>query len=214
MANDPTPILHSFSGAAAQAVRHLNEGTKGRNQAARALLDGCGGRLLSYIRTRSYRKASDQDAEEIMMSTVMAFVTEPIPSGCSPDAWLFTICRNQVIDWARKCNADKRGGKDPADVDLDDDEMGNLFDTSLGHTELPGWVRDCVQKAAAFMQQASPERAMVLLMVADGWSAEEIAIYFGADPHQKISAQQQAAARDRRYRAKLEAQKYFEHCKE
>ncbi|MBK9443727.1 MAG: hypothetical protein IPN53_21525 [Comamonadaceae bacterium] len=156
MANHASTILHSFSGAAAQAVCHLSEGAKGRNQAARLLLDDCGGRLMSYIRTRSYRKASDQDAEEIMMSTVMAFVTEPIPTGCSPDAWLFTICRNQVIDWARKCNADKRGGKDPADVDLDDDEMGNLFDTSLGHTELPGWVRDCVQKAAAFMQQTSP----------------------------------------------------------
>lgn len=214
MVNDTKTILSSFSSAAAQAVQLLCQGGSGRNQAARLLLDGCGGRLLSYIRTRSYRKASDEDAEEIMMNTVMAFITEPLPPGCSPDAWLFTICRNQIIDWARKCNADKRGGKGHADVNLDDDELGDLFDTSLGHTELPGWVRDCVQKAAAYMQQTSPERAMVLLMVADGWSAEEIAIYFGADPNQKINAQQQAAARDRRYRAKLEAQKYFEHCKE
>lgn len=214
MANDQSTILHSFSGAAAQAVCHLSQGGQGRNQAARLLLDGCGGRLLSYIRTRSYRKASDQDAEEILMSTVMAFITDPLPSVCSPEAWLFTICRNQVIDWARKCNAEKRGGHRSEDVDLDDDEFGHLFDTSLGHTELPGWVRDCVQKAAALMQQTSPERAMVLLMVADGWSAEEIAIYFAADPSQKITAQQQAAARDRRYRAKLEAQKYFAHCRE
>ena len=64
------------------------------------------------------------------------------------------------------------------------------------------------------MQNEKPERAMVMLMVAEGWSAEEIAIYFGADPHRTITAQQLAAARDRVYRAKKEAQQFFEHCKE
>jgi DNA-directed RNA polymerase specialized sigma24 family protein len=203
----------TFSAAASQALACLTQGPKGRDQAARLLLQGCGGRLAGYIRRHSYNQATDEDAEEILMNTVMAFVTKPIPTGGSPDAWLFTIARNELIDWGRKRNADKRGGG-LGNVDLDDDEMGNLFDTALGHTELPAWVRDCIQKAAAYMQQVSPERAMVLFMVADGWSAEEIAIYFGADPNKEITSQQQAAARDRRYRAKLEAQKYFEHCKE
>lgn len=213
VANFDKPIFLAFSQAATQAVVCLGQGPKGRDQAARLLLQGCGGRLVSYIRRHSYNQANEEDAEEILMNTVMAFVTKPIPIGGSADAWLFTIARNELIDWARKRNADKRGGSQ-TDVDLDDDELGNLFDTSLGHTELPAWVRDCIQKAAAYMQQVSPERAMVLFMVADGWSAEEIAIYFGADPNQEITTQQQAAARDRRYRAKLEAQKYFEHCKE
>jgi len=213
MANIENPTSLTFSEAAGQAAVCLGQGSKGRDQAARLLLQGCGGRLVSYIRRHSYNQASDEDAEEILMNTVMAFVTKPIPSGVSADAWLFAITRNELIDWARKRNAEKRGGG-LADVELDDDELGNLFDTELGHTELPAWVRDCIQKAAAYMQQVSPERAMVLFMVADGWSAEEMAIYFGADPNKEITTQQQAAARDRRYRAKLEAQKYFEHCKE
>jgi DNA-directed RNA polymerase specialized sigma24 family protein len=209
---DPIAAL-SFSEAAAKALACLGQGAKGRDQAARLLLQGCGGRLASYIRRHSYNKATQEDAEEILMTVVMTFVTKPLPSGCNPDAWLFTIARNELVDWARKRQADKRGGGQ-AEVPLDDDELGNLFDTELGHTELPAWVRDCIQKAAAYMQQVSPERAMVLFMVADGWSAEEIAIYFGADPDQEITPQQQAAARDRRYRAKVEAQKYFAHCKE
>jgi len=207
------PIFLTFSNAASQAAVCLGQGIKGRDQAARLLLQGCGGRLASYIRRHSYHQASDEDTEEILMNTVMAFVTKPFPAGASAEAWLFAITRNELIDWARKRNAEKRGGG-LADVELDDDELGNLFDTELGHTELPAWVRDCIQKAAAYMQQVSPERAMVLFMVADGWSAEEMAIYFGADPNKEITTQQQAAARDRRYRARLEAQKYFEHCKE
>lgn len=213
MAKTDISSVLTFSEAAAQAVTCLGQGPKGRDQAARLLLQSCGGRLTSYIRRHSYHQATDEDAEEILMNAVMAFVTRPLPTGGSADAWLFAITRNELIDWARKRNADKRGGGS-ADIALDDDELGNLFDTELGHTELPAWVRDCIQKAAAYMQQVSPERAMVLYMVADGWSAEEIAIYFGADPGKEITTQQQAAARDRRYRAKLEAQKYFEHCKE
>ncbi len=213
VADDEKSITLSFSSTAAQAVACLAQGSKGRNQAATLLLQGCGGRLQSYIQRHSYRRATDEDAEEILMSTVMAFVTEPIAPGCSADAWLFRIARNELIDWARRRKAQMRGGGQ-VEIDLDDDELGNLFDTSLGHSELPAWVRDCIQKAAVYMQQVSPQRAEVLFMVADGWSAEEIAIYFGADPNQEISAQQKAAARDRRYRAKIEAQSYFEHCKE
>lgn len=213
MADDDT-TFSTFTNAAGQAMGLLSQGPKGREKAARILLDGCGARLKSYVQRHSYRQANEQDAEEIMMSSLMAFIDKPCPLNCNPQAWLFSIARNELIDWARKRNAEKRGGGGPPDVDLDDDELGNLFDTALGHTEMPSWVRDCIQKAAAYMQEASPERAMVLYMVADGWSAEEIAIYFGADPHKPITEQQKAAARDRKYRAKLEAQQYFEHCKE
>ena len=214
MPNMTTKLILSFSESAAQAWVCLQPGGLGKERAARLLLSGCGGYLASYIRRHSYGQACEQDAEEIMSSAIMAFLSKPCPSHCKPEAWLFAITRNELIDWARKRNADKRGGKDHPDIDLNDDELGNLFDTTLGHTEMPLWVRDCIHKAAYYMQKHSPERANVLFMVADGWSAEEIAIYFGADPHQTITLQQLAAARDRKYRAKQEAQQYFEHCKE
>ncbi len=209
MPNNPT--THISSDAAAQAVILVNQGK--RQDAARVILEGCGAQLMRFIRNISYQKANDEDAEEIMMDAIMAFITKPLPPHCNAAAWLFTLCRNRLIDRMRQHQADKRGGKKKTEVALDDDELGHLLDTTLGHTELPGWVRTCIQQAAATMQHERPERAMVLLMVADGWSAEEIAIYFGADP-KTITQTQLAAARDRVYRARLEAQHYFEHCKE
>ena len=205
-------MLNTFQDAATQAAILVSQDK--REDAARALLEGGGAQLMRSIRHHSYHNARDEDAEEIMMDTLFAFITKPLPPECNAAAWLFAICHNKIKDWARHHQADKRGGQINADVALDDDELGNLLDTTLGHTELPGWVRTRIQTAAATMQQERPDRAMVMLMVAEGWSAEEIAIYFGADPYRTITDQQLAAARDRVYRAKKEAQEFFLHCKE
>ncbi|MBP8018433.1 MAG: RNA polymerase sigma factor [Hylemonella sp.] len=213
MAEKKNTVDSGFTQGAAQAAQLLGKGVREKHQAAEQLLTRCAGRLKVYIRRHSYGHATEEDAEDLLSVTLIKFLESNVPAGCAPDAWLLTICKNVVLDWARKRQAEKRGGKDAVNVALDDDEDGNLLETLLGVTDLPAWVRLCVHKAMALMQLEKPERAEVLLFVAEGWTAEEIAVYFGADPN-NISKQDLGAARDRKYRACQDAREYFEPCKE
>ena len=213
MADKRNTVASGFTQGAAEAAQLLGKGVREKHLAAEQLLKRCAGRLKVYIRRHSYGYATEEDAEDLLSITLVKFLESNVPAGCAPDAWLLTICKNAVLDWARKRLADKRGGKDSVHVELDDDEGGSLLDTLLGVSDLPAWVRLCIHKAMALMQLEKPERAEVLMMVAEEWSAEEIAIYFGADP-KNISKQDLGAARDRVYRARLVAREYFEPCKE
>lgn len=208
----PPPLKPSFTDAAKQAMLGLQQDKRATNRAARLLLASCGGRLKRYFKQHSFRMSTEEDLDELLSDTVMAFVTQPIPQDCSSaDAWLFAIAYNKVTDWVRKRLAEKRGAG--VLIDVDDETLGGLLGRALGYFELPPWVKRCVEMAADRMQQASPQNAEVLYMVADGWSAEEIAVHFGANPRE-ITAQQLTNARDRRYRAKLKAQEFFKHCLE
>jgi hypothetical protein len=70
-----------------------------------------------------------------------------------------------------------------------------------------------VHRAAAQLEKDEPTTAQVLLFKAQGWSAREIAIVFGAPP-ERVSKEAEGAARDRVYRACQVARGYFQHCKE
>lgn len=207
------PAASSFTRAAEDAAQWVVQGAAGRERAAGHLLRHCGVRLIRFM--QSHGRVPEAEAEELASDAVLAFVTKPLPQACRPDVWLWTIARNLLVSWARARHAQKRGGDVAGGMELafDEEDFTALLETSHDHVELPAWVRDCVQKAAAVLQQEKPERAMVLHMVVEQWSDDEIAVYFGADPSAP-TAKQCAAARDRRYRARQEARSYFEHCKD
>ncbi len=232
--SDPTtwsgaPARRTGAPEAAQAARWAREGATGQDRAAALLLSTWGARLLRYF--AAHGRASDSVAEELTSDAILQFVLQPLPASCPPDVWLWTIARNGLIDWARAQDALKRGGAGGKaggatgrsqgaamqtgriEITLDDDEMLALLDTHHGHVDLAPWIRDCVHKAAAWMEREEPRHAQVLWMVAQGWSAEEVAIHFGAPPD-AVNERQRSAARDRIYRACQCAREHFAHCQE
>ncbi|MES2945418.1 MAG: sigma factor, partial [Pseudomonadota bacterium] len=114
MLDKDNPIDLTFREAAQKAASLAIQGAQGRQEAARILLKYCGGRLHSYIRNKSFRRANHEDAEEMVADTVMKFINSAaeIPADCAKDAWLYTIARNVVIDWQRRQITEKRGGTD------------------------------------------------------------------------------------------------------
>lgn len=198
---------------AAEAAGLAAQGGKGRDKAWALLLPNFGGRMLHYFMRN---KVPEPIAEELVSDAIFNFVTKPIASSCPPEVWLWTIARNILVDWARARNAHKRGGQAEGgrvEVSVDDDAMLALLETTEGSTDLPAWVRDCVHKAAALMDQQDRPHAEVLWMVAQGWRAEDVAVFYGAVPG-KVTEQDKGAARDRVYRAREAARGYFEHCRE
>jgi DNA-directed RNA polymerase specialized sigma24 family protein len=227
---DPTtlrnvPPRRTGAPEAAQAARWAREGAVGQDRAAALLLSSWGSRLLRYF--VNHGRASDSVAEELASDAILQFVLQPVPASCPADVWLWTIARNALVDWARAQDTLKRGGSGGSsvhgpgaamqtgriEITLDDDEMLALLDTQLGHVDLAPWIRDCVHKAAAWMEREEPRHAQVLWMVAQGWSAEEVAIHFGAPP-EAVNERHRSAARDRIYRACQCAREHFAHCQE
>ena len=199
--------------AALEAQTLAASGAKGQNQAAILLIREFGGLLLRYfVRNR----VPEAVAEELTSETVCRFVTKPIASACPAEVWLWTVARNALVDWARSARAERHGGLAQGgrvEVELGDEAMLRLLDTTMGHVDLPGWVRECVHKAAELMQRQDPQHAEVLWMVFEDWSAEDIAVFYGAKPG-AVSAKEKGAARDRGYRARLAAQTYFKDCRD
>lgn len=208
--NNSKPL--TFAEAVLRAAALCAQGAKGRNAAASLLVEHCYGRLIGYM--KSHGRMPESEAEEVAADVFLNFVTKPIAPECPPEVWFWRIARSELIDWARKRNALKRGGNQgKTEIVLDDDDFLVLLDTDHGHTELPAWVRDCVHRAAVQMQAQRPERFHVLLMVFEDWSAEDVAVYFGAAPS-VVTDKQKTAARDRLHRARLEAREFFKHCKD
>lgn len=206
--------------AATRAASAFRQGATGREKekAAALLLHTYGARLQRYF---AHNKASGGEAEELVQDVMMKFILRPLPQDCRAEPWLWTLARNTLVDWARESGTIKRSGGVEGghiEVHLDDDSMMALLETDFGHSDLDALVRECVHKAAALMQKQEPRQAEVLMMVYLGWSAEEIALFFGADPaklqDKKLSDKLKAAARDRVYRATQAAREFFAHCKE
>ncbi|MEY2690692.1 MAG: hypothetical protein RL375_4892 [Pseudomonadota bacterium] len=220
-----TPARRTGAAEAAQAARWAREGAAGQDRAAALLLSTWGSRLLRYF--VQHGRAPDSVAEELASDAILQFVLQPVPASCPAEVWLWTIARHGLIDWARAQDALKRGGSGGAtgrsntasaqtgriEISLDDDDLLALLDTQHGHIDLAPWIRDCVHKAAALMERDEPRHAQVLWMVAQGWSAEEVAIHFGA-PADAVTERHRSAARDRIYRACQSARDHFAHCRD
>ncbi|MEY4751659.1 MAG: hypothetical protein RIQ60_3873 [Pseudomonadota bacterium] len=236
----PGPRYHAAL-QAEQASRWARDGgPAGLDRAAALLLRNWGARLVRYF--VQHGRVTDGVAEELAADAILNFVLEPAPDGCPADVWLWSMARHRLIDHARAQGARKRGGRGagpssrsqagaldagrggaseprsgavdgPIELALDDEAWLAVLDHLPGHVELAPWVRDCVHKAAALMERDEPRHAQVLWMVAQGWSAEEIAVYFGAPPD-ALHERHRTAARDRVYRACRSAREHFAHCRE
>ncbi|MFG6432415.1 RNA polymerase sigma factor [Roseateles sp. LYH14W] len=212
---DPTAARRSTladDGIATQAAEAARTGAAGRERAAALLLRHRSRRLQGFFRNN---KVGEAEAEELTSEVVLNFITQP-PQDCPAEVWLWTLARNELIDWARKRAALSRGGSaqgGPLELAFDADAWLAVQETVAGDTELPAWVRNCVQRAAAQFEKDEPLTAQVLLFKAQGWSAREIAVFFGAPPA-RVSKAAEGAARDRVYRACQLARDYFQHCKE
>lgn len=199
-------------GITAQAAEAARAGAAGRERAAGLLVRHRARRLQAFFRNN---KVSEAEAEELASEVVLNFITQP-PRDCPAEVWLWTLARNELIDWARRRAAQSRGGRaegGPMEAAFDAEAWLAVQETVAGDTELPAWVRNCVQRAAAQLQRDEPGVAQVLLFKAQGWSAREIAVFYGAPPD-KVSKADEGAARDRVYRACQTARDYFQHCKE
>lgn len=199
-------------GITTQAADAARAGAAGRERAATLLIRHRAKRLQGYFRNN---RVGEAEAEELASEVVLNFITQP-PRDCPAEVWLWKLARNELIDWARRRAAQSRGGNAEGgaiETAFDADAWLAVQESVAGDTELPAWVRNCVQRAAAQLEKDEPGTAQVLLFKAQGWSAREIAIYYGA-PEAKVSKADEGAARDRVYRACQLAREYFQHCKE
>lgn len=91
----------------------------------------------------------------------------------------------------------------------------------------PGWVEepteseavddalvDCVRRRLAAFASVSGSRANLLLWVAEGLTARQIACIVFDKPIESITAKDEGAVRDRIYQARRQAVEYFKECKE
>lgn len=150
-------------------------------------------------------------AEELTNDLWLKLVTSRFEGRTRPIVWMWTLGRSLMLDWHRNRSAEKRGKN--LQVDLDEDDWLALMEFEPA-ASTPGWVRLCIERAMWQMEQDDPARAEVLRMVFDGWSVAEVAAYYyGANPDGP-SEKQISAAKDRTYRARKLARKYFADCKE
>lgn len=180
-----------------------------------------------------YRISID-DAEELVMEAIFKIVKGQFQHETQPLIWIRTIVRNVCLDWLEKARAAKRGGpKTPTDRgdaagaqtaqqlaerqggqgSADFEQDGDAFLAErVSDQRMPAWIRLCVERAAWQFERDEPRRAEVLRMKTEGWSAEEIALHFGATP--PVQKKQEVAARNRVLDAMKRAREYFQHCKD
>ena len=184
-------------------------------QAALLLHDQLGMRMQRYF--QRHRVPLD-DAQELVNDVWMKFISSPFEGRTRAVVWLWTVAGSVLLDWIRSQGAEKRGrslksGEAVEVTGLDDeawDMLTNQADAQIEQSQ--PWVKLCVDRAMEQLAKDDPRRAHVLWLWYQGWSAEEVAVYFGAPP--PPTKKQETAARNRVLEATRKAREYFAHCKE
>ncbi|MES2938478.1 MAG: sigma factor [Pseudomonadota bacterium] len=160
-----------------------------------------------------HRVPADQ-AEELVSETWLKLVTSRFDGGTREIVWLWTVAKTVLLDWVRRTQAQRRSGtreERAMEVQMDDDGWA-LLAASVAGAQAPAWTTLCIERAAWQFEQDEPRRAEVLRFSCEQWSAEEIAMYYGAEP--PVTDKQKTAARNRVLDAMKRARGYFEHCRE
>lgn len=194
---------------AAQAIADCIR-TRQTERAARTFLQRLGSRILSFLRRH---RVPEADAEELVSDICLKLLSSPCPSGVRPVVWLWTVVNSVLVDWARKRGAKKRGGagEDALEVRVDEATQEVLIEAQIA-PDAPPWLKLCVERATHELHLQDPNRAHVLYLSFQGYSAAEVAVVFGAEP--PPSKQQENAARNRVLEAMKKARDFFSHCQE
>jgi len=196
---------------AEQAMELIKKGGSHAEQGAGLLCRHLSKRVQRYFERH---RVPEAQAEELVTEVWLKLLSSQFEGRTRAVVWLWTVAGSVLLDWVAKAKAERRVGSDasrPVEVSVDDDTWSLLGET-VSAPHMPPWVKLCLERAAVLFEQEEPRRAEVLRFSCEKWSAEEIAIYYGATP--PVTAKQQTAARNRVLDSVKRARTYFEHCKD
>lgn len=153
-------------------------------------------------------------AEELVNEAWFKLVSSSFRGETRAIVWVWKVAGSVLLDWVGRNATMRRSGTDDqpvSEVHLDDDGWRWLAEFAPAG-EAPAWLTTCIERAAHLFESDEPRRAEVLRFTCEGWSAEEIAVYYGAAP--PPSEKQKTAARNRVLDALKRARGYFAHCRE
>lgn len=179
--------------AALDKAFSLLTGNPQQQEQAVVLLDRAMGRRLENYFIR--HKVQENDAEELVWDTWLKLLKSEFRGETRPEIWIWTIARSLLISYHRR---------DRPEIGLDDEDWTALLATMPAH-RMAEWIKLCVERALWQFEHDHPERAEILRMLAEEWSAEEVGEFLGCKP---------GAARDRVYRTRERVKEYLEECKE
>ena len=194
-----------------EAMRLIQQGGAFAERGAELLCRHLSRRVQRYF--ERHRVPSNQ-AEELVTEVWLKLLTSRYEGRVRGVVWLWTVAGSVLLDWVDKTRAERRAGADaaqPMEIAVDDDAW-HVLSESVAAAAPPAWLKVCVERAAFLFEQEEPRRAEVLRFSCEQWSAEEIAVYYGATP--PVTTKQQTAARNRVLDAVKRARSYFEHCKD
>lgn len=174
-----------------EALQLIARGGADRERGVLMLDQAMGRRLERYFLRHRVNPA---DAEELVWE-VFYRATKEFRGETRAIVWLWIIARNVLISHHRSRNPE---------IHLEDED----WDVLLNHRPAPGlpqWLRLCIERVLAAFERDFPERAEMVRMIVEEWSAREIAAYFGTS---------EGAARDRVYRTRLKLAPYLAQCED
>lgn len=193
------------------AMRLIQQGGSFAEQGAGLLCRHLSRRVQRYFERH---RVPENQAEELVTEVWLKLLNSKYEGRVRAVVWLWMVAGSVLLDWIAKHKAERRAGADasrPVEVAVDEDTW-NVISESVAAANPPPWLRLCLERAAFLFEQEEPRRAEVLRFSCEKWTAEEIAVYYGASP--PVTAKQQTAARNRVLDAVKRARTYFAHCKD
>lgn len=207
-----SPASSLLEQKASAAMKLISKGQV--NEGAEVLVNELTGWLHSiFFRAR----VRADDIEDLVQLTYMKVISSKFKGEMRASGWIKKLATHVLVDYIR--SRASKGAVSPdghgfREVYLDDEAWKLIAESvadpeaGAGDAYTPMWVRRCVERAAMELQNSHPREAAVLAMLAEGWSAEEVAKFFSGD------AGTAGAGRQRVYEARAVSKDYFKHCKD
>lgn len=181
-------------------LHRIAEGGAARQAAIAELYRRYAGRFRGYFRNH---RLSDETAEDLVQELFIKVVRAcgDFRGDARADTWLWAIARNTLMSHLRSRLPE---------MNMDDDQLQALADTLPAlQTSAPQPADDvdgCVSAGIGEFSRVFPERGQVMvLLVQNEWSAEQIAGFLGRTP---------GATREYLSQCRKKLKPYIEHCLE